>query len=301
LNCMLTVFGTVALDTTRTPFHTVERTLGGTATFASIAASNYVPTSIVGIVGNDFPASYMEILKNRLDIRGLSISETDKTFHYDSSFGYDLYKRTTNKTELNVISNYQSTVPTAFVDSEYVYLANNDPVQNMNLLSQVSHPKLVICDTMDFWILNKRDDVIKMINKVDGIILNESEARLLFKENSILKCARLIVSNGPSFALINKGENGSVLFYENEFYPIPGYPTETIKDPTGAGDSFGGAFIGYLCTQGQINSKSLKNAMIHGNIMGSFAIEDYGIQRLVNIGNKDIKQRYEKYKEILSL
>ena len=298
---MLTVFGTVALDTTRTPFHTVERTLGGTATFASIAASNYVPTSIVGIVGNDFPASYMEILKNRLDIRGLSISETDKTFHYDSSFGYDLYKRTTNKTELNVISNYQSTVPTAFVDSEYVYLANNDPVQNMNQLKQVSHPKLVICDTMDFWILNKRDDVIKMINKVDGIILNESEARLLFKENSILKCARLIVSNGPSFALINKGENGSVLFYENEFYPIPGYPTETIKDPTGAGDSFGGAFIGYLCTQGQINSKSLKNAMIHGNIMGSFAIEDYGIQRLVNIGNNDIKQRYEKYKEILSL
>ena len=298
---MLTVFGTVALDTTRTPFHTVERTLGGTATFASIAASNYVPTSIVGIVGNDFPASYMEILKNRLDIRGLSISETDKTFHYDSSFGYDLYKRTTNKTELNVISNYQSTVPTAFVDSEYVYLANNDPVQNMNLLRQVSHPKLVICDTMDFWILNKRDDVIKMINKVDGIILNESEARLLFNENSILKCARLLVSNGPSFVLINKGENGSLLFYENEFYPIPGYPTETIKDPTGAGDSFGGAFIGYLCTQGQINSKSLKNAMIHGNIMGSFAIEDYGIQRLVNIGNKDIKQRYEKYKEILSL
>jgi len=298
---MLTVFGTVALDTTRTPFHTVERTLGGTATFASIAASNYVPTSIVGIVGNDFPASYMEILKNRLDIRGLSISETDKTFHYDSSFGYDLYKRTTNKTELNVISNYQSTVPTAFVDSEYVYLANNDPVQNMNLLNQVSHPKLVICDTMDFWILNKRDDVIKMINKVDGIILNESEARLLFNENSILKCARLLVSNGPSFVLINKGENGSLLFYENEFYPIPGYPTETIKDPTGAGDSFGGAFIGYLCTQGQINSKSLKNAMIHGNIMGSFAIEDYGIQRLVNIGNNDIKQRYEKYKEILSL
>jgi len=298
---MLTVFGTVALDTTRTPFHTVERTLGGTATFASIAASNYVPTSIVGIVGNDFPGLYMEILKNRLDIRGLSISETDKTFHYDSSFGYDLYKRTTNKTELNVIANYQSTVPTAFVDSEYVYLANNDPVQNMNLLNQVSHPKLVICDTMDFWILNKRDDVIKMINKVDGIILNESEARLLFNENSILKCARLLVSNGPSFVLINKGENGSLLFYENEFYPIPGYPTETIKDPTGAGDSFGGAFIGYLCTQGQINSKSLKNAMIHGNIMGSFAIEDYGIQRLVNIGNKDIKQRYEKYKEILSL
>jgi cytidine kinase len=298
---MLTVFGTVALDTTRTPFHTVERTLGGTATFASIAASNYVPTSIVGIVGNDFPASYMEILKNRLDIRGLSVSETEKTFHYDSSFGHDLYKRTTNRTELNVIANYQSTVPKELVDSEYVYLANNDPVQNLNLLAQFSNPKLVIFDTMDFWILNKRDEVIKMIKKVDGIILNESDARLLFKENSILKCARLLVSNGPSFALINKGENGSLLFYENEFYPIPGYPTETIKDPTGAGDSFGGAFMGHLCTQGQIDLKSLKNAMIHGNIMGSFAIEDYGIQRLINIGNKDIKQRHEKYKELLSL
>lgn len=298
---MLTVFGTVALDTTRTPFHTVERTLGGTATFASIAASNYVPTSIVGIVGNDFPASYMEILKNRLDIRGLSISETEKTFHYDSSFGHDLYKRTTNRTELNVIANYQSTVPKELVDSEYVYLANNDPVQNLNLLAQFSNPKLVIFDTMDFWILNKRDEVIKMIKKVDGIILNESEARLLFKENSILKCARLLVANGPSFALINKGENGSLLFYENEFYPIPGYPTETIKDPTGAGDSFGGAFMGHLCTQVQMDLKSLKNAMIHGNIMGSFAIEDYGIQRLINIGNKDIKQRHEKYKELLSL
>ena len=298
---MLTVFGTVALDTTRTPFHSVERTLGGTATFASIAASYYVPTSIVGIVGNDFPTSYLEILKNRLDVRGLSSSKTEKTFHYDSSFGYDLYKRTTNKTELNVIANYQSTVPNEFVDSEYIYLANNDPVQNLNLLDQFSHPKLVICDTMDFWILNKRDEVMKMINKVDGIILNESEAKLLFKENSILKCARLLISNGPSFALINKGENGSLLIYENEFYPIPGYPTEIIKDPTGAGDSFGGAFMGHLCTQQQINSKSLKNAMIHGNIMGSFAIEDYGIQRLINIDAKDIKLRHEKYKEILSL
>jgi len=298
---MLTVFGTVALDTTRTPFHTVERTLGGTATFASIAASYYVPTSIVGIIGNDFPTSYLEILKNRLDVRGLSSSKTEKTFHYDSSFGYDLYKRTTNKTELNVIANYQSTVPNEFVDSEYVYLANNDPVQNLMLLDQFSHPKLVICDTMDFWILNKRDDVIKMINRVDGIILNESEAKLLFKENSILKCARLLISNGPSFALINKGENGSLLIYENEFYPIPGYPTEIIKDPTGAGDSFGGAFMGHLCTQQQIDSKSLKNAMIHGNIMGSFAIEDYGIQRLINIDAKDIKLRHEKYKEILSL
>jgi sugar/nucleoside kinase (ribokinase family) len=297
---MLTIFGTVALDTTRTPFHTVERTLGGTATFASISASNYTPTSLIGIVGHDFPESYLQLLKGRLDIRGLTISQTEKTFHYDSSFGYDLAKRTTNKTELNVIGNYQSTVPEEYIDSEFVYLANNDPVQNMNILKLFSGPKLVICDTMDFWIINKRDDVLKLINKVDGIMLNESEAKLLFKENCTLKCARLLVSNGPSFAVINKGENGSLLFHNNEFYPLPAFPTETIKDPTGAGDSFGGAFIGYLSQQEKWDSKTLKNAMIHGNIMGSFTIEDYGIQRLVSVKSEDIKNRHHKYKEIFT-
>jgi cytidine kinase len=297
---MLTIFGTIALDTTRTPFHTVERTLGGTATYASISASNYVPTSIIGIIGHDFPTSYLELLKNRLDIRGLAISQTEKTFHYDSSFGYDLSKRTTNKTELNVISNYQSTIPEEYVDSEYVYLANNDPVQNMSVLKLFSKPKLIICDTMDFWIMNKRDEVIKMMSKVDGIILNESEAKLLFKESNIFRCARLLVSNGPTFAVLNKGENGSLLFYGNEFYPLPAYPIEIIKDPTGAGDSFGGAFMGYLSQQEKVDSKSLKNAMIHGNIMGSFAIEDYGIEKLVNVNAEDIRKRYEKYKEIFS-
>jgi sugar/nucleoside kinase (ribokinase family) len=297
---MLTIFGTVALDTTRTPYHTVERTLGGTATFSSISASNYAPTSLIGIVGHDFPEAYLQLLKNRLDIRGLTVSQTEKTFHYDSSFGYDLAKRTTNKTELNVIANYQSTVPEEYIDSEFVYLANNDPIQNMNLLKLFSGPKLVVCDTMDFWITNKREDVMKLIDKVDGIMLNESEAKLLFKENNILKCARLLVSNGPSFAVINKGENGSLLFHDNEFYPLPAFPTEIIKDPTGAGDSFGGAFIGYLSQQEKHDSRALKNAMIYGNIMGSFTIEDYGIQRLVSVTQQDIMNRHQKYKEMFT-
>lgn len=297
---MLTIFGTVALDTTRTPFHTVERTLGGTATFSSISASNYTPTSLIGIVGHDFPEAYLQLLKERLDIRGLTISQTEKTFHYDSSFGFDLAKRTTNKTELNVIANYQSTVPDEYIDSEFVYLANNDPVQNMKLLKLFSGPKLVVCDTMDFWIINKREDVMKLLNKVDGIMLNESEAKLLFKENNILKCARLLVSNGPSFAVINKGENGSLLFHENEFYPLPAFPTEVIRDPTGAGDSFGGAFIGYLSQQQKRDSKAMKNAMIYGNIMGSFTIEDYGVQSLIGVTTQHIKQRYQKYKEIFT-
>ena len=297
---MLTIFGTVALDTTRTPFHIIERTLGGTATFSSLSASNYAATSLIGVVGHDFPEAYLQLLRDRLDIRGLTISQTEKTFHYDSSFGYDLAKRTTNKTELNVIANYQSTVPEEYIDSEFVYLANNDPVQNMNILELFSGPKLVVCDTMDFWITNKRDDLMKLINKVDGIMLNESEAKLLFKENNILKCARLLVSNGPSFAVINKGENGSLLFHNNEFYPLPAFPTEIIKDPTGAGDSFGGAFMGYVSQQEKWDSMTLKNAMIYGNIMGSFTIEDYGIQRLVSVKAEDIKKRHQKYKEIFT-
>jgi sugar/nucleoside kinase (ribokinase family) len=170
----------------------------------------------------------------------------------------------------------------------------------MNVLKLFSKPKLIICDTMDFWIMNRRNEVIRMINKVDGIILNESEAKLLFKESNIFTCARLLGSIGPTFAVINKGENGSLLFYENEFYPLPAYPIEIIRDPTGAGDSFGGAFMGYLSQQEKLDSKSLKNATMHGNIMGSFAIEDYGIEKLVNINADDIKNRYEKYKEIFS-
>jgi sugar/nucleoside kinase (ribokinase family) len=170
----------------------------------------------------------------------------------------------------------------------------------MNILKLFSGPKLVICDTMDFWIINKRDDVMKLINKVDGIMLNESEAKLLFKETNTLKCARLLVSNGPSFAVINKGENGSLLFHNNEFYPLPAFPTEIIKDPTGAGDSFGGAFIGYLSQQEKWDSITLKNAMIYGNIMGSFTIEDYGIERLVSVKAEDIKKRHQKYQEIFT-
>jgi sugar/nucleoside kinase (ribokinase family) len=151
---------------------------------------------------------------------------------------------------------------------------------------------------MDFWIMNKREEVMRMISKVDGIIINETEVKLLFKESNIFNCARLLVSKGPAFAVINKAENGSLLLYNNEFFPLPAYPTEIIKDPTGAGDSFGGAFIGFLSQNENVDSKTLKNAVLHGNIMGSFAIEEYGVEKIVNINADDIKKRHEKYKEI---
>jgi sugar/nucleoside kinase (ribokinase family) len=298
---MLTVFGTIALDTTRTPHATVERILGGAATFAALSARYYISTSIVGIVGNDFPPDYRELLDQRLDTLGITRKLDTKSFHYDSSFDYDLSHRTTNKTELNVISGYEPQIPEKYVDSDYVYLANNDPAQNIKMMDLFSGPKLIVCDTIDFWILSKKNSVLEMISRANGVIINEQEAKLLYNENNLLKCGRNLLSMGPVFAVIKKGENGAILFHEKEIYPYPAFPTELIRDPTGAGDSFAGAFVGYLAKNKKIGIRFLKKAVAHGNVMGSFAIEDFGVTRLVNIKKKEILGRYSSYARLLRL
>lgn len=298
---MLTVFGTIALDTTRTPHATVERILGGAATFAALSARYYTSASIVGIVGNDFPPYYRELLDQRLDTLGIACKLDTKSFHYDSSFDYDLSHRTTNKTELNAISGYEPQIPEKYVDSDYVYLANNDPVQNIKMMDLFSGPKLIVCDTIDFWILSKKNSVLEMMSRADGVIINEQEAKLLCNENNLLKCGRNLLSMGPVFAVIKKGENGAILFHEKEIYPFPAFPTELIMDPTGAGDSFAGAFVGYLAKNKKMGITSLKKAVIHGNVMGSFAIEDFGVTRLVNIKKREILGRYSRYAQLLRL
>jgi sugar/nucleoside kinase (ribokinase family) len=296
---MLTVFGTIALDTTRTPEATVDRILGGAATFAAISASYYVRTCIVGVVGNDFPASYRMLLDKRLDTLGIVTRTDAKSFHYDSSFDYDLVNRTTNSTELNAVLGFRPQLPDEYIDSEFIYLANNDPVQNIEILELFSAPKLVICDTIDYWIVNKKQHVLAMMKKTDGVIINEQEARLLCKDNNLLKCGKILTSLGPEFVVIKKGENGAVLFHGKEIYPVAAFPTEFIKDPTGAGDSFAGALIGYLAKSGKKTSRIIKKAVMHGNIMGSFAIEGFGLNSLLDLNRKRIVQRYSKYSAIL--
>ncbi|HEY7108854.1 MAG TPA: PfkB family carbohydrate kinase [Nitrososphaeraceae archaeon] len=298
---MLTVFGTIALDTTRTPEATVDRILGGAATFAAISASYYVRTCIVGVVGIDFPPSYRKLLDKRLDTLGIVTRTDAKSFHYDSSFDYDLVHRTTNSTELNAVLGFRPQLPDEYIDSEFIYLANNDPVQNIEILELFSAPKLVICDTIDYWIVNKKQHVLAMMKKTNGVIINEQEARLLCKENNLLKCGKILASLGPEFVVIKKGENGAVLFHGKEMYPVAAYPTEIIKDPTGAGDSFAGALIGYLAKSGKKTSRIIKRAVMHGNIMGSFAIEGFGVNSLLNLKRKRLLQRYSKYSAILRL
>jgi sugar/nucleoside kinase (ribokinase family) len=294
---LLTVFGTVALDTTRTPFRTETRILGGAATFASVSSSMFAPTSIVAAVGSDMPAENIRALISKgIDTKGIIIIQGSKTFHYDSSFDYDLSNRTTNKTELGVIAGFDPVLPEEYIKSDYVYLANNDPKQNIKILRLFQNPRLVVCDTIEFWINGSRDDVVKMMGMTDGIVINDNEARLLCKEANLAKCAKKIMSWGSKFVIIKKGENGAILFTkEGLVFPASAFFLDEIVDPTGAGDSFAGGFLGHIARKGIMDFATMKEAVIYGNVMGSFAVEDFGIKRLLSITKDDVEDRYGKY------
>jgi len=294
---LLTVFGTVALDTTRTPFRTETRILGGAATFASVSSSMFVPTSIVAAVGSDMPSEHIRALISKgINTKGIIIMQGSKTFHYDSSFDYDLSNRTTNKTELGVIAGFDPVIPEEYIQSDYVYLANNDPKQNIKILRHFQNPRLVVCDTIEFWINGSRDDVVKMIEMTDGVVINDNEARLLCKEANLAKCAKKIMSWGSKFAIIKKGENGAILFTkEGLVFPASAFFLDEIVDPTGAGDSFAGGFLGHIARKGLMDFATMKEAVIYGNVMGSFAVEDFGIKRLLSITKDDVENRYGKY------
>ena len=298
---MLTIFGSIALDTTRTSTNIQNRILGGAATFASLSASKYIPTNIVGIIGNDFPEQYKKILDQNLNTKGIIIKNNDKSFHYDSSFDLTLTVRTSNKTELNVIANFEPTIPDEFVDSKYVFLANNDPIQNMKIQNLFSNPNFILCDTIEYWIDNKYNHVLDMIRKVNGITIDISEARLLTKEFNIVKCARKIKELGPELVIIKKGEHGFILFYNDIIFASPAIPVENVVDPTGAGDCFAGGFLGHLSKLGRINENTIKQASIYGNIMGSFAVEDFGVNKILNLSTTDIEERLKFYNKLVTI
>ncbi len=300
---MLTVFGSIALDTTRTPFETKERILGGAATYASMAASFFVPVSLIGAIGNDFPAKYYTQLGNKLDIKGLKRFNDKKTFFYDSTFDFDLSHRTTNITELNVIENFEPIVPIEYKNSKFIYLANNDPEQNIKIIDSFDNPELIVCDTIEYWIHNKKNSVISMIEKTNGVVINDQEARLLCNNSNLIKCGKQLLSYGPNFAIIKKGEHGVLLFIDNSVVPIPGYPLESVTDPTGAGDSFAGGFMGYLISKSKnhlFDDLALfKESILMGSIMGTFAIEEFGIDGLIQLTRENIMERFDKYKKML--
>jgi sugar/nucleoside kinase (ribokinase family) len=258
-------------------------------------------TSIVGAVGSDMPEENISLLESKgIDTKGIIKVAGGKTFHYDSSFDYDLSTRTSNKTELGVIASFEPVIPSEYAHSDYVYLANNDPKQNIKILKHFNKPKLVVCDTIEFWIQGNRDDVVNMISRADGVVINDNEARLLCKESNLSKCAKKILSWGSKFAIVKKGENGAILFTnDGQVFPAAAFFLDEVVDPTGAGDSFAGGFLGHIARRGRADFATMKEAVIYGNVMGSFAVEDFGVKRLVAIRNDDVEKRYTKYRNLV--
>jgi len=294
---MLTVFGSTALDTIRTPTKVLKDVLGGAATFASISASFFVKPGLIAVIGKDFPKKYHKILAERLDLSGLSVKD-GKTFRYSGSYDNTLSLRTTLRTDLNVLKNFKPVVPEDYKKSKFVYLANNDPDQNTALIKEFDNVKFSMCDTIDFWISTKRTSVIRMFKQVDAAVINDEEARLLTKEFNLIKCAKKIMNYGPKYVIIKKGEHGSLLFFEDLIFSSPAVSLENVVDPTGAGDSFAGAMMGYLASKNKTDLATIKKSVIYGNVMGSFAVEGYGPEVLLRIKKSDIKKRITQYEKM---
>jgi len=295
---MLTVFGSTALDTIRTPKKILRDVLGGAATFAAISASSFVNTGLIAVVGKDFPIGYHKILSKYLDLKGLTIKE-GKTFRYDGSYDNTLSNRKTIKTELNVLADFKPIVPEEYKKSQFVYLANNDPDQNISLIKEFDKVKFSMCDTIEFWISTKRESVIKMIKAVDAVVINDEEAKLLTKEFNLIKCAKKMMEWGAKYVIIKKGEHGSLMFLDDVIFPSVGFSLEDVVDPTGAGDSFAGAMIGYLASKNSTSLSEMKKAIIYGNVLGSFAVEKYGLDGLLQIKKIDISKRVRLYEKMI--
>lgn len=298
----LTVFGTVALDTIRTPRRTLNNVLGGAASYAAVSASNFVQTGLVGVVGGDLPGRHAKILSERVDLRGLIVKKSAKTFRYDGRYDHTLSTRTTLSTELNVIKDFEPVVPESYKKSKFVYLANNDPDQNISLIKEFDGVKFSMCDTIDFWISTKRRSVIRMIKEVDAVVINDEEAKLLTKEHNLIKCAKKMMGWGTRYVIIKKGEHGSLMFYDNNdemIFPAPGFSLENVVDPTGAGDSFAGAMMGYLASKATTKISEIKKAAVYGNVAGSFTVEGYGMKKLLEIKKRDIQRRVKLYEKMV--
>ncbi|HLG32326.1 MAG TPA: PfkB family carbohydrate kinase [Ignavibacteriaceae bacterium] len=293
----LLVVGSLGLDTVETPFDKVVDALGGSATYISLAASYFAgPVQLVGVVGGDFPKKYLDILENHeVDLEGLQIIDGGKTFRWSGKYHYDLNVRDTLFTELNVFQSFDPKIPERFRKSKYICLGNIDPVLQIRVLDQMENPQLVVCDTMNYWIERRKDELLKLLKKVDVLIINDSEARLLAQEPNLIKSAKLIREMGPQNLIIKKGEHGAMLFTNGTIFSAPAYPMEMIYDPTGAGDSFAGGFIGYLYKTRDLSPENLKRAIIYGSSMASFCVEQFSTKGLEQLSYLQIKDRYRAF------
>lgn len=290
------IVGSVALDNVKTPFGDVKNALGGAAVYSSVAASYFSPVNLVGVVGEDFPSEHVEFLSSRgIDLTGLQYMAGD-TFKWSGFYEFDMNQAHTLETRLNVFQHFKPQLPEAYKKSEYVFLANIDPELQLEVLDQVESPKLTVCDTMNFWIDSKKDALIEVLKRVDIVFMNDAEVRQLCDTFSIIKAANMIKEMGPSVVIVKKGEHGAVMVSDGTYFSAPSYPLEEVKDPTGAGDTFAGGFIGYIANTDNVCDSTLRQAVIYGSALASFNVEDFSLRKLSSLTREDIVGRYCEFR-----
>lgn len=296
----LLVVGSVALDSVETPFGKADEVIGGSANYFSASASHQTPVQLVGVVGSDYPIEKLEPLKARgVDFTGLERAEGE-SFRWRGRYRHDLNSAETLETRLGVFSHFRPKLPETFRDAEFVFLANIDPRLQLDVLRQVRKPKLVACDTMNFWIESRRADLLELLGKVDLITLNDGEARQLTEQANLVQAARWILARGPRTVLIKKGEHGAFMFTKDSIFFAPAFPLESVFDPTGAGDSFAGGFMGWLARTRDLTDENLKRAVVIGSAMGSFVVEGFSITRLLEITRDDIIRRVAEFHQLVT-
>ncbi len=297
----LLIVGTVAFDAIETPFGKTDKILGGAATYIGLSASQFgVESGIVSVVGGDFPEEYLKMLNSKnIDTSGIEIIENGKTFFWSGKYHNDLNTRDTLTTDLNVLADFNPVVPKNFIDCDFLMLGNLHPSVQMAVIEQIPvRPKLVVLDTMNFWMDNTWDELIKVINKVDVITINDEEARQLSGEYSLVRAAQKIHKMGPNYVVIKKGEHGALLFNGENVFFAPALPLEEVFDPTGAGDTFAGGFIGYMASTHDISFNNMKRAVIFGSNLASFCVEKFGTERMENLSKVEVQNRLQQFKQL---
>ena len=298
----LVVVGSVALDSVKTPFGKVTEALGGSATYFSYAASFFTQVRVVGAVGNDFPREHLELLSRRgVDVTALEVLPGQKTFRWTGEYGFDLNEARTLDVQLNAFAAFKPKLGLGHRKARYLFLANIDPVLQLEVLEQMERPELTALDTMNFWIEGKRADLLRVLARVDVLLINDAEARMLAREPNLIKAARTIGEMGPRTVVIKRGEYGALLVSRGQFFFAPAYPLEAVFDPTGAGDTFAGGFMGYLAQQDATDPASLRRAMVRGAAMASFTVEDFSLERLKRLERREIEQRLLAFAEMVRL
>lgn len=290
--------GSVAFDTLKTPFGEVDKILGGAATHFALAASFFTSVNVVAVVGEDFTDKEREVFQKRgIDLTGLQTAP-GKTFRWGGEYSYDLNDRTTLFTELNVFEDFQPTLPDSYRELEFVFLGNIHPSLQIDVMDQVRKPKLIAADSMNYWIERTPDELRQMLERVDVLLINDAETRQLSGEYNLVKAADKVCAMGPKTLVVKRGENGVLLFNQNRRFAAPAFPLETIFDPTGAGDTFAGGFVGHLARHGSLDDEALRQAIIFGSTLGSFCVEDFGTRRLESISRDDVVRRYREFKQL---